>query len=235
MDGRRKTVVKYVRRSAWHRQMWHVPDAPVELCQALWQRPETGQWHVRRLKDGNRTSVDELCIGDARLALKSYRLRGIGHTAVHAFMRSRASAYWRAARLLCHGGIRTPRVIAVIEDRFGPLRVRSHLVSEFIAGATLLDLVGGQSNAELLEGIASQMAQIWRSLGQLRLTHGDMKASNFIVDAQSKVWLVDIESMRRPMRAVYARGRRKDYDRFMRNWKDLPEVADLFRDRFDTP
>ena len=76
---------------------------------------------------------------------------------------------------------------------------------------------------------------MWQDLGALRLGHGDMKATNFIVDPAGKLWLIDLDGMRRYRTGPLLRAeRRKDLARFMRNWQERPEVAAIFRARIGT-
>jgi len=49
------------------------------------------------------------------------------------------------------------------------------------------------------------------------------------VDAENRLWMIDLDSMRvHSNRLVLARRRRQDLERFMRNWKGHPAVAAVF-------
>jgi RIO-like serine/threonine protein kinase len=84
---------------------------------------------------------------------------------------------------------------------------------------------------ERLTEVALQFGRIWKTLGRLGIGHGDMKATNFIVDPENRLWMIDLDSMRlHRNRLVLARRRRQDLERFMRNWKSHPAVADIFNE-----
>jgi RIO-like serine/threonine protein kinase len=77
--------------------------------------------------------------------------------------------------------------------------------------------------------VAAQFGRIWKTLGRLSIGHGDMKATNFIVDSDNRIWMIDLDSMRvLGNRLMLARRRRQDLERFMRNWKGHPAAAAIF-------
>jgi hypothetical protein len=56
-----------------------------------------------------------------------------------------------------------------------------------------------------------------------------MKATNWIVGNDGQLYLFDLDAFRFGLRGLaYARGRQRDWKRFMRNWKRLPSVAKAF-------
>ena len=113
----------------------------------------------------------------------------------------------------------------------GPRAIRS------ASSPTLLDYVeSGAAEPAVLEKLAEEFGRIWRGLGRLKARHHDMKATNFIVDAEHRLWLIDLDGMRTGLPGpLFRHARRADRERFMRNWRDWPEVADRFRARIDTP
>src|SRR5205085_1042208 len=120
--------------------------------------------------------------------------------------------------------------------RSGIVRGRSYLLTEFVAGTPLREFVARQKpGAEIVRNLAEQFCQIWRGLGTLHGGHGDMKESNFLVDPQNRLWMIDRGGMRvYPVGPLLHSERRKDIARFMRNWQEMPEVAAIFRARIGT-
>lgn len=189
------------------------------------------------LKDGDRSTVAKIIAGESALVLKRYNPKGGAHTAVHAIMRSRARWCWSNGRRLLAAGLLTPQPLAMLEERrAGILRLRSYLLTEYVDGESLRALIDSAATPlDRVRDLARQFATIWQKLGQLRLGHGDMKATNFIVDRDERLWLIDLDGMRQyRSRAMLRRERRSDLARFMRNWQDLPEVAAAFRARIGT-
>ena len=220
----------------------HDSQAPAALVDALWSKPNELINAGHMLKDGDRCTVVRLNPGhgaemEQPLVIKRYNAKGPLHTAVHAFMRTRAEWGWTNGYRLLSAGLLTPRPIAYVEDRrAGLLRFTSWLVNDFIAGRPLLDVVldKNTTDAELRE-LAVKFVAIWRTLGLMRIGHGDMKATNFIVDRDRHMWLIDLDGMRSyQSSAMLRRERRKDLARFMKNWQDRPEVAAIFRARIGT-
>jgi len=223
-------------RRTWRGWMRHDSNLDADYVEQLFG--DTDQWVARgrMLKDGDRCTVVAVdSLGDGPpMVLKRYNLKNHFHTATHAVMRSRAAWGWINATRLLEAGLPTPRPLAMLEERRGGvLRMRSYLLTTFVPGRSLLDVVqaGGLDGARLRDQ-AKQFTVIWQKLGQLRLGHGDMKASNFLVDPDHRLWLIDLDGMRRHRSLMWLRReRRNDMRSFMRNWRDRPDVAAIFRAR----
>jgi hypothetical protein len=219
------------------RVMTHVASLESSLIERLWSDADAVIASAAMLKDGDRCTVTRFDGRGGPYTLKRYNLKSTLHTAIHLPLRSRARWSWLNGRKLAKAGALTPMPLACIEERrHGVLHLRSYLLTQFVPGRSLLDLVqSGEAKGERLADLAQQFTHIWRTLGQLRAGHGDMKATNFIVDAQSKLWLIDLDGLRIHRSAVLLRReRRNDLTRFMRNWIDQPEVAAVFRARIGT-
>jgi hypothetical protein len=223
--------------------MLHAADLDSTLTERLWTDPDAVIGSSRMLKDGDRCTVVQVT-GEVASAsapsggtLKRYNLKDGFHTAVHAVLRSRARWGWLNGRRLFAAGVCTPMPLACIEElRHGALHLRSYLLTPFVPGRSLLNLVtSGDASGERLADLAKQFSRMWQALGQLRAGHGDMKATNFIVDPQWRLWLIDLDGMRMHRSALLLRReRRNDLARFMRNWQDRPEAAAVFRARIGT-
>jgi tRNA A-37 threonylcarbamoyl transferase component Bud32 len=133
--------------------------------------------------------------------------------------------------LLDREGLATPEPVVWAEERWmAVLRMRSLLITRYVNGRSLWQAVSsGELAGDRLKDAAAQLARIWNTLGQLNIGHGDMKATNFIVDSENRLWMIDLDSLRvLRNRLVLARQRRQDIKRFMRYWKGHPAAADLF-------
>ena len=226
-----------LRRRSMHAVSWHESSLPAALVDRLWSSPDQLIAEGTMLKDGDRCTVVRLDIDGRLMVLKRYNIKGAFHTAVHWFMRSRARWCWRSGRMLIDAGLLTPQPLAILEERrAGLLRRRSYLLTEFVPGLPLRAWIEqGKREAKDLHAIVAQFTRTWRELNTLRLGHGDMKATNFIVDPDGQLWLIDLDGMRTYSRGPLLRAeRRKDIARFMRNWQDHPEVAAAFRARLGT-
>lgn len=222
-------------RRDWCRVLAYVDGVPEELLERLWSDPDGVVADAEMLKDGDRVTVVRIDADHHRFVLKRYNLRSWWHTARHLLIRSRAKWNWVNSARLRSAGIRSPRARAFLEERQGALRGRSFLLCDYVEGRTLRDLYrDGPYDDARLDRIAAAFAEIWRVLGAMRIGHDDMKDTNFIVDREDRIWLVDLDGMRvhwLPPRFRHQRD--QDYDRFMRNWQHREEVAAIFRDRID--
>lgn len=180
------------------------------------------------LKRGNTSSVVRFKVDGKDLVVKRYNVKNPVHGLRLAFKKSRADRSWFGAHLLLESGIRTPRPIAMKEARFGPLRNRAWLICDYVKGISAREYF---QQPAFKDG-NNPGQQILRMLEQLksgRISHGDMKATNIIIH-DGKAFLIDLDGITlHKTRACFARARRKDVKRFMKNWTRLPEVAKLFR------
>lgn len=245
--SRKRPDLAVDRRRSVSRALWADLSLPAELRDALWSDPDQLIKSGKMLKDGDRCTVVRIARPSTEvdgpegaaprehgLVLKRYNLKGAAHTAVHWFMRSRAMWCWVNGHAVMGAGLPTPTPLACVEDRrAGVLRGKSWFLSSYVEGTSLRDLVQKKmAGPDQLGPLASQFARIWRELGALRVSHGDMKASNFIIDPQDLLWLIDLDGMRRyhaPL--LFRRERRNDIACFMRNWENDPKVAAIFRSR----
>jgi hypothetical protein len=80
-----------------------------------------------------------------------------------------------------------------------------------------------------LAPLAAAMGRLWKKLGDNRIGHGDMKASNFLIDDRGEVWLIDLDGVRFSLPpGLYERQRRQDRWCLLRNFDESPAVRQLF-------
>ncbi len=138
------------------------------------------------------------------------------------FRKSRAWISWANALRLEFLGINTVTPVALVEERTGPIRGRAYFVSEYIEGpdATQLD------RKDNPERDISAIAEIVRSLSAAGVSHGDLKATNFLLGSKGAV-IIDLDSMTEyRSEAARNRAQQRDHERFMRNWE--PEIGQRF-------
>jgi len=193
------------------------PDASLERADA------------RYLKQGNTCTLWLVRVGGRDLVVKRYNIKSLKHKIGRAMRRTRAAVSWQNAHRLWMYGILTARPVALLEDRWGPLRGRAWYITEFVAGddagslcaATLLDQAGIEAAGEQVTGLLSQLALS-------DISHGDMKATNFILSEQGAV-VIDLDAMQKHAAPEsFRRAQRRDLARFMRNWEDCPATKAMF-------
>lgn len=170
------------------------------------------------LKRGRSATLARVELAGRALVIKRNNIKHAGHALSRAWRPSRAWHAWIEAHRLRFLGIATPRPLALIERRLGPLRGRAWLVSEYCAGPSLLDALAPYANggapAEAIEAVRRLFAQ----LAEARISHGDLKANNLILDGNT-LSVVDLDAMRQhDSEAAWRRAWSRDRARFLRNW-----------------
>ncbi len=188
--------------------------------------PDSVMVKADMIKDGNSATVARARIGERSVVIKRYNIKSTGHRLRRLFRETRATNAWRAAHLLQMAGIKTPAPLVLLEQRRGPLRGVSYLVTEDAGGEEMLDVYQQRepSAAEL-----EDVQDIFRVMRELQLCHGDFKARNFLVTERG-VELIDLDVLH----AVASKSRfkhcaEKDRARFLRNWYAHPAMETRFR------
>lgn len=188
------------------------PDAPFQNPQADW------------IKRGNSASVVRLQLDGRTLVVKRYNLKDLGHRLRRCWRPSRAWHSWRNAQRLRLWGLPTPRPVALLEERFGWLRGRAFLVSEYAPGEPLagaLACARPQDRTALLTNLCTLL----NTMARLRLSHGDLKATNLLVDQENNLMLLDLDALRRyRRRATFFQAFALDLARLRANWADRPAL-----------
>jgi tRNA A-37 threonylcarbamoyl transferase component Bud32 len=182
------------------------------------------------LKQGNTCTLWQVRAGQHTLVVKRYNIKGFAHRISRLFRATRAAVSWKNAHRLEMCGILTPKPVALIEERFGPLRGRAWYVSAYVQGDDALVLcnppAGGLIDAQ---AAAESVVALLKRMTHCRISHGDMKGNNFILSKQGAA-VIDLDAMRQHVHEPgFRRSQRRDLHRFMRNWQACPETAAMFR------
>ena len=178
----------------------------------------------------NSATVGVVRLGARRFVVKRYNTKHLWHRLVRALRTTRAARSWRNAHLLRFYGIPTVRPLALLERRLGPLRRQSYFISEYVEGTRAWDYFLSEDvpEAERAQSAKRLLVQLHR-LARFRIGHGDMKAHNFIIMPGGMPVLLDLDAMKQYRSGFWYRtARRKDIERFLRNWEGNPQVRKLF-------
>lgn len=224
----RRSCTEFERENGYGKTWLACRDLPAELKSKLLDDPDQFFADKALLKDGNTCTVVEVNSDGKKYVLKRYNKKPLGYRLTHLLITPRALRSWTSGHVLNLFGIRTPRPLACLLLKSASLMDRAYLLMEKVSGVPLHEVEGGRITAAGSR-IPAAFARRWRELNTISATHGDMKASNFIVDAQGHLALIDLDGLKfdRSPRE-HERRRLKDMERFMRNWKDQPELADAF-------
>lgn len=191
------------------------------------QQPDAALAKGTYLKQGNTATVARIDIDGQPVIVKRYNIKHWRHRLSRCWRPTRAWHSWQNAHYLLFNGLPTPQPIALIEERFGPLRGRAFFLCAYQSGEdlkTALETADRPRRSELLRDFAGIVCGYYGA----GISHGDMKADNFIVCATG-VTIIDLDPMqhhRQHDSLVLAL--RKDIRRFLENFSGAQgaEIAD---------
>ncbi len=230
-DARQKRLQNYERKlfrsSTAHRMLknrhrFAVYDRNIHSpeIERFIENPDALLANAKMLKEGNSSTVAIVQLAGRDFVLKRYNVKGFLHGLKRLFQPSRAHISWRNAAMLGLLGIATPHAYLMIEERImWLLRRRAWYLSEYVQSENLLDQVektdgGGVSVSTVVE----RFQELLKAMQTYRISHGDMKASNFII-RDGRLYVLDLDAMRHHRTASAAQlALEKDRERFRRNW-----------------
>ncbi len=217
-------------RSSWRTFMVYDKAYASTALKTLLEDPDRAIESGEPLKLGNTATLVRVAIDDRAFVIKRYNIKNRRHAVKRAFRSTRAAVSWRNAHRLLFYGIATPRPVALIEKRFGPIRRTAYFITEHIAGIDCRTFfTDSAADDRRNERIAEQVAALLKKLYRHSISHGDMKATNFLI-GDDAVFLIDLDAMKEHRFLFgFRRCRRRDMMRFFKNWEATPAVADLFR------
>jgi serine/threonine protein kinase len=179
------------------------------------------------LKDDRTTTVQRISRGDDQFILKRYNARNLWHRFKRAFRRSRASRCWDMSECFRRAGLSVAEPICMLEKRFGPICQDAYFITRFIPGEELLDLLPALNNQQQRQ-IAREIENAFSIMRDYQLSHGDLKATNLLW-YNEKIFFVDLDAAKRHNNhRNWQRAHRKDRKRFLKNWREQPEILALF-------
>ena len=207
-----------------------------ELAQLL-QNPDSYIKQEAMLKDGDTTTVAVVNIGGIPMILKRYNIISPGQALRRLLDESRAHRCWRNSSMLDLLGIYTPHAHLFLEERvYRFFRRRSYLLTERIAANNLIlqlegadeaindGSVNSSPNSTANEAInetklVAAFADLFEIMHRYKISHGDMKATNFIF-LNDRLYVLDLDSMRRHRFKWWShRKSLQDMKRFEKNWR----------------
>ncbi|MFO7884279.1 MAG: lipopolysaccharide kinase InaA family protein [Desulfobacteraceae bacterium] len=175
------------------------------------------------LKAGNSSTVSLVTTDHSVIVIKRYNIKSFWHALSRCARPSRAWRSWENAHRLSIIGVATPRPVALLEKRLGPFRSRAYYITEYVAGLDAYHWFNAE-NLEIgeVQEVVAQFRQLLNKFHDSLITHGDFKATNFIVSEHGLV-VTDLDAMQTHKRAGlrFRRKYRKDLRQLMQNWTDM--------------
>lgn len=173
------------------------------------------------LKHDATTTVSLVNIDNKKIIIKRYNIKGFRHALKRAIQPSRAYHCWKSAHQLLWFNIATSQPIAIIENRFGPLRKQAYFIYEYIPGPEGFEVFCHKpATAAITQVRAENTAALIKKLFANAFSHGDLKASNFVYEDNTP-YFIDLDAMQRHrFQFTMKRRKNKEIKRFLQNWSD---------------
>jgi len=201
-----------------------------EFMQFL-QNPESVFNHpsTKLLKIGNTSTVAKININNRSFVVKRYNIKDGWHWLRRCLRRTRAAKSWRVAQHLYAFGVPTAKPVAYIENHILGLRGKSYFLMEYIEGINIGDYFAAYSQEdEHYKQMARSILALFDSLAEIRVTHGDLKMTNILVE-NGKPYLIDLDGVSEHRTHLSLRlSFKNEIKRFMQNWQNRPLVYALF-------
>ena len=180
------------------RAMVFDPSADRAFVDELWNAPDA-------LVDGSEKLTNKQCVrttvrlqrDEEIYVVKRHLERSWRHFVKQCFTRSRAEKCWNDTWYLVACGYPTPKPIAYLENRLGPLRGNSYYAYQFVHGQTFKQAATNLKNQRVLREYVNQLVNIWCLHRELRINLNDGHPANFIIDATGKMWVIDLDKLKR--------------------------------------
>ena len=178
--------------------------------------PDRGTEDGDRLKSGGTCTVARVRGTTGAVVIKRYNLKNRKHALSRVWRPSRAWHSWVEGNRLRLLGIPTPAPLAVIEERWGPLRGRAWLITDYCAGPNLAEHLAADRGPP--PGEAGAIQSLFDTLFRARISHGDLKATNLLW-SEGELYLVDLDAMRQHRSVDAHRSAwHRDRARLLKNW-----------------
>ena len=215
------------RKLQWKKRIWysnHVDYGLEPECSTL---DKLLRQSNNTFKHDQTTTVAQVELGQNTVVVKRYNSRSLAHKFKRALRRSRARRCWNMSYRFQSAGLNVPQPILMCEKRFGPIRRDAFFVNQFLHGEELIKLLPKLGEAQR-QAVLDSIKHAFETMRKHRLTHGDMKASNLLwVDKQ--LVFIDLDAAKQHYsRFSWEFAHKKDKRRFLKNWKDNPQLLKLF-------
>lgn len=183
------------------------------------------------LKKGNSTTVVKAELSEQVVVIKRYNTNSIFSGLKQLIRVSAAYNSWFIAHWLLRNNIPTPRPLAAVELSIGLFRKRSYYIYEYLEFKSLKDLVLNAQDAEELDKICEKVVLLFKAMHKARLSHRDFKVTNLLMH-HDEICVIDLDhASYRYSSLMLNHYLRKDRNRFVKNFKDNPELHAFFKEK----
>jgi hypothetical protein len=195
-------------RHSGSRTMHYNNALPDKLIDALWERPEEVIAGGRVMRQTPWRSAVLVESGSQAFVMKQYFSRSLRFCVKQTILGSQALRSYKVGCALADAGVRTPRPVACIDNRWRGLQRDCFLLYPHVEGACLRSSISfGQLNDTDIAKAWNQLQTLWEQLTALRVGLKDANTGNFIITAEGTLWLIDLDDSCIHRSAILARAR----------------------------
>ena len=225
LDKTFRECTRFVCRSDFYGYQVCERSAYTKQMQQFMSDPDALIDNGKLLKNGNSSTVALVEISGKLLVIKRYNIKNAWHGLRRVLRRSRAWMSWCNAHRMEFLGIPAMKPVAMMEKRLGPLCFTAFFVSEFVDAP---DAIRCLASKDKPNGEMEQIVALLNDMSEARISHGDLKASNFLMAASGPV-IIDLDAMKEhKSEHSFRRAFSKDIHRFLDNWVEYPDLSDQF-------
>ena len=215
-----RTATEFLAKKKWRSFIVVKKAACTPALRDILEKPDHYIAEGTALKRGNTATVAKINTGTETLVIKRYNIKNGFHAINRCWRPSRAIMSWQNAHQLLLIGIQTPEPLAIKECRLGPFRGKAYFIAKNIEGQSLKSFVSALEGQPVPSWLTEQLTAILANMWLAGISHGDLKANNFLV-ADNKLWIIDLDSMKvHPFKWTLKKAIKKDLARFFENWND---------------
>lgn len=185
---------------------------------------------VKYLKRGRSSTVIKIRMDNRDYVIKRYNMKNFWHRLCRCMRMTRAASSWRFAQKLNLFDILTARPAAFIENRILGFRGTSYYVTEYVSSEHADDyFIRHFSRQDKCLEMIKQIGLLLKSIARLEITHGDLKITNILVNAENQPVLIDLDGAREHLSMPGLRKAwRNEIDRFLANFSSNPALRKKF-------
>tara|TARA_Y100001960_G_scaffold332324_1_gene432427 strand:+ start:8859 stop:9590 length:732 start_codon:yes stop_codon:yes gene_type:complete len=172
--------------------------------------------------------VDRELMEHCPIVIKRYNTKNTWHAIRRTIRQSRAENCWIYAKKLEEMGVKVAPPIAFIQEYIkAGLKGRSWYLTEYVDAPSFATILSCEKKVTDEEKVIEQIIETLSFLWKHDISHGDTKNSNFLL-FEDEIFVIDLDGMKQHKSAQdSAPSIRKDIARFLRNYRDKPELFNI--------
>lgn len=186
------------RKRSLSRFALHDASLSDDLVEWLWMQPESLLTAGEKLQAKGARRTVRIVWTAGTYVVKYYAEQSRRHAIKQLVLQSRARRTWNVTHRMADAGIATPRPVACIENRIGPLRRDSFMMYPYVEGRTLRSFLVPEAREAraTIDYLWQQLRELWEQLAELCASLADANVGNYIVDSGGRLWVIDLDKAR---------------------------------------